>query len=280
MTFPIRIPGWAKFQRYKRSRPPWIRLYRDLLDKPQWAALSGDAAKLLVELWLKASEQGHEMDGLIKTPTADLAWQLRRPVELLVPLLLELERQGFLVMAISDVSTTCALREQNVPPEGEAEAEAEAEGETEKRKSTAAVVEKFEYTINGVAADAHRVLGMGLWGDELSRKFADTKRIIAKTWVASGVPLEAVHAAVHGLRIMVDRGDVEWLADRKNKPLDGIHVLTKASALVPGPDGQQMRSLFSAAIDAYHSHDQQGSRRKANSGPVKLSVSVNPGYVA
>lgn len=275
MKSPIRIPGWAKFQRYKRPRPPWIRLYRELLDKPEWGALSGDAAKLLVELWIKASERGHEADGLIETPTVDLAWQLRRSVELLAPLLLELERQGFLILSISDVSTTCALVDPNVPPE----AETEAVQRQRQKEHTARNVEKSEYTISGLAMEAHQVLGMGLWGGELSKQYTDTKRIITKAWVASGVSLENVHHAIHGLRLMVDRGDVEWLADRKGKPLDGLHVLTKASALVPGPDGQQMRSLFSAAVDAHLTHEQQKSRRGPTTGPVRLHVE-SPGYVA
>ena len=163
----------------------------------------------------------------------------------------------------------------------EVDVEVDGEVEVEKKETpTARVVEKCEHTINSVALDAHRVLGMGLWGDELSKAFRDTKRVITTTWVASGVSLQAVHEAVHGLRLMIEDGQPEWLADRKGKPVDGIHVLAKAQAILPGPDGTQLRSLFDAARDAYHSHDQQGSRRKANSGPVKLSVSVNPGFVA
>jgi len=52
----IRIKGWEKFQHYKNRKPPWIKLYRDLIDDMEFYALSGDAAKTLVLLWVIASE--------------------------------------------------------------------------------------------------------------------------------------------------------------------------------------------------------------------------------
>ena len=54
MTY--RIKGWEKFQHFKDRRPPWIKLYRDILDDPDWHELDGDTAKALVSLWLIASE--------------------------------------------------------------------------------------------------------------------------------------------------------------------------------------------------------------------------------
>lgn len=56
-----RIKGWAKFQHFKDRRPPWIKLYRDILEDPDWHDLDGDSAKVLVALWLIASEdEGHD----------------------------------------------------------------------------------------------------------------------------------------------------------------------------------------------------------------------------
>lgn len=52
----IRIRNWSKHQHFKDRTPPWIKLYRDILDDPDWHAMSGDDAKLLVGLWLVASE--------------------------------------------------------------------------------------------------------------------------------------------------------------------------------------------------------------------------------
>ena len=68
----MKIKNWSKFQHFKDRRPPWIKLYRDILDDKQWHALDGDAAKLLVNIWLLASED----DGNIAAPD-ELAFRLR-----------------------------------------------------------------------------------------------------------------------------------------------------------------------------------------------------------
>ena len=56
-----RIKGWKKFQHFKDRKPPWIKLYRDLLDDMDWHELDGDSAKALVSLWLIASENEGEL---------------------------------------------------------------------------------------------------------------------------------------------------------------------------------------------------------------------------
>jgi hypothetical protein len=68
----LRIRNWAKFQHFKDRRPPWVKLYRDILDDREWHRLDPSAAKLLVMLWLIASES----DGYL--PDAEeLAFRLR-----------------------------------------------------------------------------------------------------------------------------------------------------------------------------------------------------------
>ncbi len=52
----MKIKGWSKFQHFKDRKPPWIKLYREILDDLDWHKLDGDSAKLLVQLWLLASE--------------------------------------------------------------------------------------------------------------------------------------------------------------------------------------------------------------------------------
>jgi hypothetical protein len=75
MSAPIRIKDWVKFQHFKDRRPPWIKLYRELLDDPHWHALDGAAAKHLVMLWLIASEDESKQGLLPDVPT--LAFRLR-----------------------------------------------------------------------------------------------------------------------------------------------------------------------------------------------------------
>lgn len=52
----MRIKNWKKFQHFKDRTPPWIKLYRELLDDPDWHDLDDEASKTLVMLWLIASE--------------------------------------------------------------------------------------------------------------------------------------------------------------------------------------------------------------------------------
>lgn len=52
----LRIKGFSKFQHFKDRSPPWVKLYRDILDDPDWHELDGESAKTLVMLWLIASE--------------------------------------------------------------------------------------------------------------------------------------------------------------------------------------------------------------------------------
>jgi len=71
----IKIKNWEEFQHFKDRTPPWIKLYRYLLDDPEWHELSGDDAKTLVMLWLIASED-KAMDGNLPN-IKTLAFRLR-----------------------------------------------------------------------------------------------------------------------------------------------------------------------------------------------------------
>lgn len=68
----IRIKNWAQFQHFKDRRPPWVKLYRDLLDDMEWHELDAKAAKALVMFWLIASES----DGALPD-SKKLAFRLR-----------------------------------------------------------------------------------------------------------------------------------------------------------------------------------------------------------
>jgi hypothetical protein len=66
------IKNWSKFQHFKDRKPPWIKLYRDLLDDMDWHQLDPKAAKMLVMLWLLASENSGDI------PSAqEIAFRLR-----------------------------------------------------------------------------------------------------------------------------------------------------------------------------------------------------------
>ena len=74
----MQIKNWDKLQHFNpftkgRSKPPWIKLYRDILDDHEWHALDGDAAKLLIMIWLLASET----QGKVPNDTKKLAFRFR-----------------------------------------------------------------------------------------------------------------------------------------------------------------------------------------------------------
>lgn len=69
---PIFIKNWAKFQHFRNRSSPWIKLYRDLLDDPDWHQLDARLAKTLINLWLSAFGQSGELPALDK-----LAFKLR-----------------------------------------------------------------------------------------------------------------------------------------------------------------------------------------------------------
>jgi len=52
----MKIKNWSKFQHFKDRKPPWVKLYRDVLDDLEWYELDPLSSKVLVMCWLIASE--------------------------------------------------------------------------------------------------------------------------------------------------------------------------------------------------------------------------------
>jgi len=72
----MKIKNWSKFQHFKDRKPPWVKLYRDLLDDIEWHELDPMSAKVLCMLWLIASEDDGNVPEL-KT----LSFRLRLPLK-------------------------------------------------------------------------------------------------------------------------------------------------------------------------------------------------------
>ena len=99
----MRVKNWDRFQHYRNRKPPWIRLYRDLLDDPEFFELSGDAVKHLLVFWLIASEDPN-MDG--KLPAVKvLAFRLRTSIKNVESSIAELSH--WLELDASDVLADC-----------------------------------------------------------------------------------------------------------------------------------------------------------------------------
>jgi len=116
----MRIKNWQQFQHFKDRRPPWIKLYRDLLDDPDWHGLTGDDAKTLVMLWLVASESEGK-DGALPE-LRKLSFRLRTTEKAL-----RAQLQRLTTWLIHDDIKVISERYQGDTPETETETETEAE---------------------------------------------------------------------------------------------------------------------------------------------------------
>jgi len=116
----MRIKDWPKFQHFKDRRPPWIKLYRDLLEDDQWYELPAASAKILISLWLLASED-ETKHGLLPS-VKKTAFRLRITEKALLSACSELAH-----WLIQNDITTISPPRQLVPSETETETEGEGE---------------------------------------------------------------------------------------------------------------------------------------------------------
>jgi hypothetical protein len=120
---PTRVKNWAKFQHFKDRRPPWIKLYRDILDDMNWHKLEPAAAKALVSLWLIASENDGQLPDV-----ETLAFRLRKSDSEIRAIVISLSHW----LEHDDNSVTSTRYQVDAP-------ERETERETEKEEKPAAV---------------------------------------------------------------------------------------------------------------------------------------------
>jgi hypothetical protein len=120
----MRIKGWSHFQHFKDRKPPWIKLYRELLDDVEWHELDPKAAKALVMFWLIASENDGNLPD-IKT----LAFRLRTTPAEIKSLISKLSH-----WLIQDDISMISERYQLDTLETERETELETEKEIEKEE--------------------------------------------------------------------------------------------------------------------------------------------------
>ena len=130
-----KIRNWSRFQHFKDRRPPWIKLYRDLLDDQEWHALDGDAAKMLIMLWLLASEKGGEIPD-----NKTISFRLRIPLEQVDINMISLRYHFDIIPSqkISATDTPNSATDIEVPLRDREETETKTE--TEKRKSKRFIV--------------------------------------------------------------------------------------------------------------------------------------------
>ena len=122
----ISIKNWNKFQHFKDRKPPWIKLHRDILEQRDISAISDRSFRVLVGLWLLASEDCEMNGGL--PGVEDIAFRLRVDNASVINALSELE--PFLILDdIKEISE--GYQVDSLEKEGEVETEAEEKTELE-----------------------------------------------------------------------------------------------------------------------------------------------------
>lgn len=120
----MQIKNWAKFQHFKDGsrKPPWIKLYRDLLDNLEWHELPSESAKVLIMLWVVASENHGKLPDIKK-----LSFRLRVTEDQLIKALNDLKEWVILddITTISEGYQEARLEEKRKEIEEEREIETE-----------------------------------------------------------------------------------------------------------------------------------------------------------
>jgi hypothetical protein len=232
MTY--RIKGWVKFQHFKDRRPPWIKLYRDILEDPDWHDLDGDTAKILVALWLLASED-EDQEG--KLPDARrLAFRLRVSETKVNQALTKLSHW----LEHDDIDVISSGYQSDAP-----ETETETETETEKRqiqKALACPVNVQEAT----------------WSDFLQVRKAKKAPVTAAA--ISGIEREARKAGWSLEKALMEicaRGwtgfKAEWVADKgpqKTQHQLNNEAMARSIGLIPKQDEYQGNVIEGEIYDA------------------------------
>lgn len=126
-----RVKGWKKFQHFKDRKPPWVKLYRDLLDDMEWHELDGASAKALISIWLIASENDGELPEMKR-----LAFRLRMSEAACISICSNLSHY------LEQVDNApISTRYQDDPLETERETEEETETERDTREQVRADID-------------------------------------------------------------------------------------------------------------------------------------------
>lgn len=72
----MRIKNWHELQHFKDRTPPWIKLYRNILEQRDIMMISDCSFRVLIGLWLLASED-KDMEGRLPC-IEDIAFRLRK----------------------------------------------------------------------------------------------------------------------------------------------------------------------------------------------------------
>jgi len=170
----IKVKDWNKFQHFKDRKPPWIKLYRDILDDLEWHELDPVAAKALVAIWLIASENDGELPEMKK-----LAFRLRVTEKQAISIVSQLDH--WLIQDDINLISDC-YQSDSLEIEIETETyrkETETKREVEKRERTPRATRlSQDWQPSNSDLDYARELG---WTDKQVR---DTAQDFSDYWMA------------------------------------------------------------------------------------------------
>jgi hypothetical protein len=106
----MRVKNWDQFQHYKDRNPIWIKLYKSLVDDPDYHALPDKSAKCLPLIWLIASENNGELPSMER-----LAFRLRITLQQTEKVMYDIK--NYLEQDDSNLIATCTtdkIREEEI----------------------------------------------------------------------------------------------------------------------------------------------------------------------
>jgi len=133
----MRIKNWEKFQHFKNRKPPWIKLYRDILDQVDIVSLSDKAFRVLIGLWVLAAEDPKQKGNLPDIKT--ICFRLRLQEATVTKALGEL-----ISYVYQDDIKMISTRHQLGSPETETKKEKEAETKKEKEGEEKQSIGEYE----------------------------------------------------------------------------------------------------------------------------------------
>ena len=193
----MKIKNWSKFQHFKDRRPPWVKLYREILDDIEWHELDALASKVLVMCWLIASEDEGRLPN-----TKTLAFRLRLSEKQTIDCLNKLSHW----LEQDDINV---ISERNQSDSLETERETEKEKETETKNAVAPIV--FQESVS-----------YDVW--EAFKKHRKKKKAELTQLVVDGIQHQATLAGWRledAFKETIIRGwtsfKADWVADKQNQ---------------------------------------------------------------
>ncbi len=229
----MKVKNFAKLQHFKDRSPPWIKLYRDILDQRDISLISDCSFRVLVGLWLLASED-KQMQGNLPS-VDDIAFRLRMDKSKIINALKELTP----FLYIDDIGLI-SERYQDDAPETETETETETKKEREKEKPQAA-----ERASRSSVSKPDDVDGQ-VWSDWVAHRKA--KKAPVTQTALDGIAREATKANITmqtALQTMCERGwagfKAEWLQNVAGKAATAsVRRSENFDGFLDGPDDRNV----------------------------------------